>query len=374
MSSLNALGYLVGAGSMSLGVEQAGFTLRTIIETPGYGKNAATWDLNRPELAHSILELDHNDEYFRQWAPYDLDLLYGNPPCGGMSAQTCSRIESPTNNCMRMWIRMVTKARPKLILMENGYQLATDRMAPLLGDLTGVLEDAGYLWNTWQFYGYQVGTPQVRRRMFLFGIREDIEVKNLQLAKSLGDLTSKDRKNVCPTRPHLEDFFGVAPSQEPVVTRSGKTVTQHWYDSPMTLRGNELLLQHHEFITANRRWFTLKEYEAAINKAEAGNKLALREIETIPVWPDCPSEFGGHLFRRPRPIPLDEAGPTVIGDFFLFSPVDLRFLTMRELARLMGYPDEWQFHRCNVKLVAQGIPTHSSRWAAERLRKIVGWN
>jgi DNA (cytosine-5)-methyltransferase 1 len=153
---------------MSLGVEQAGFTLRTIIETPGYGKNAATWDLNRPELAHSILELDHNDEYFRQWAPYDLDLLYGNPPCGGMSAQTCSRIESPTNNCMRMWIRMVVKARPKLILMENGYQLATDRMAPLLGDLTGVLEEAGYQWNTWQFYGYQVGTPQVRRRMFLY--------------------------------------------------------------------------------------------------------------------------------------------------------------------------------------------------------------
>src|SRR5215831_12044045 len=157
MNELNAVGYLVGAGSMTLGIEAAGFKIREIFETSGYSKNARSWDLNRPELRHGVLELDHRSPHFKE--RQGLDLIFGNPPCGGVSNMTQGGVNNKTNVCMRHWLRMVVQGRPRMILMESGYQLDTPRYEKLLKDLTNVLDAHDYWWWTWQFFSYQVGTP-----------------------------------------------------------------------------------------------------------------------------------------------------------------------------------------------------------------------
>jgi site-specific DNA-cytosine methylase len=57
----------------------------------------------------------------------------------------------------------------------------------------------------------------------------------------------------------------------------------------------------------------------------------------------------------------------VLSEFNLAHPTLNRLLTMREMARLMGYPDDWVFHVLHPRLVAQGVPVANARWAASRL-------
>ncbi len=358
---------------MSLGIEAAGFNIAQVWETPGYSKNAATWDLNRPHQRHHVLELDHNNTtHFRSLG--EVDLIYGNPPCGGVSSMTCSRMGSPTNNCMRQWIRMVAPAMPRMILMENGYQLATDRMSPLLGDLTGVLDHYSYHWWTWMFYSWQLGCPQIRRRMFLCALRSDGDdpIRRPDLLY-LNDLTTD--KSAGAVWPHLWDLANVAPSPQPVICEQGWAVTQHWYsDIKNSLRRNELLKEHWDL--ARSSYITMHEYEVAKRKAEQGDKLHAQWLERHAhrLWMDCPREFAGKMhMHRPCRLDWDKPSGAIIGFFKFIHPTVPRFLTMREMARLMGYPDSWQFHALEPHLIAQGIPSMNAAWAADRMLKVAGW-
>lgn len=369
---MNALGYLIGAGSMSLGIEQAGFTVREIWETPGYGKNAQTWALNRPDLPVNLLDLDWQSEHFARYRGVGLDLIYGNPPCGGLSAMTCSRIESPTNNCMRQWIRMVAQAQPRMILMENAFQLATDRIKPLLDDLTSVLDQWGYWWWTWLFYSYQIGTPQIRRRMFLCATQQ--EPKNSQYL-TLHDLPDQRLKTNTPCGPYLADLVGVAPTTEWALTQSGNYVAQHTYDKPeLYAERNKVIQENYEQI--QKRVKTSKDLEIAQAKYDADpdnrdNQKRLKKAQDL-LWPDAPKWFGGMSMHRPSVIKWESAAPAIIGFFKFVHPIDHRLLTMREMARLMGYPDKWNFHELNPSLIAQGIPVNSARWAADRMLRALG--
>lgn len=363
---MHALGYLIGAGSMSLGVEAAGFNLHEIWETPGYAKNAKTWQRNRMEPVN-VLELDYNNTtHFAQRAG-GIDLIYGNPPCGGVSTMTCSRITSPTNVCMQQWVRMVAPAGARMILMENGFQLATSRMEPLLNDLTGVLDHYNYHWWTWMFYSWQIGCPQIRRRMFLCATR-DAPVR-LDLV-DLSDLPQDRRSQWTTDNSSLGrwcwDLQGVAPSPQPVMTRLGQTVTQHWYGDPKAIKYNEYIQEHHERI--GKHFVTRKEYER-----ELGRDLKTAARIKNKVWDECPREWAGMMqCHRPHMMDWDQPAQTIINAYKYGHPIDHRLLTHREMSRLMGFPDDWQFHEMRPHLISQGIPVQNARWAADRLARVAG--
>lgn len=365
---MQSLAYLVGAGSMSIGVENTGFHINEVWETPGYSLNAATWDLNRQDLKHQVVELDANSDHFTKYRNDGIDLLYGNPPCGGLSSMTCSRLESSTNSCMRKWIRMVVKARPRMVLMENAYQLATPRVWPLLSDLAKVLESNGYEWWTWKMYSFQVGTPQVRRRAFLCATLDDI--RNPELIE-LDDIQHKTKDSE-PTWPYLWDLHGVKPSSDPVQTREGRTVTQHGY-GPVTEALEEFFECLPKFRSYEKTWFTApKDSEKLREMASSGDKKAEELLKSRPIWEDCPSVFSGISMFRPFAIRAFSCAPAMIGSWKYIHTFENRVLTMREMARLMGYPDDWEFHEYNPSLIAQGIPVNNAKWAADRMARVVG--
>jgi DNA (cytosine-5)-methyltransferase 1 len=365
---MHSLAYLIGAGSMSLGVERAGFQLEHLYETPGYGKNAQTWTLNRPEVPVNILELDHTSTFFRQHQ--GLDLIYGNPPCGGLSSMTCSRMESPTNLCMRQWIRMVVQAKPRMILMENAYQLATERVKPLLQDLTDVLDSHDYYWWTWMFYSYQVGTPQIRRRMFLCATLDRPRRSDLF---GLDDLPRAGDKTRCPCGVFLDDLIGVRPSSQDVINTRGEAITQHGYDRmDYYTELNRLVGVHRQRLSEPH--VAMRLLEKTRLKAAEGNPLSISQLPNYEkwAWPDMPKQFDGMSMTRPQIIHFDRAAPAMVGFFKFVHPLDDRVLTMREMARLMGYPDSWQFHKLRPHLLAQGVPANSTMWATKRMLAVIG--
>lgn len=360
---MDAIAYLVGAGSMSLGIEQAGFNIREVWETPDYAQNARTWTLNRPSTPARVLELDHQSDHF---VDRQVDLIYGNPPCGGVSSMGTATCENPTNACMRHWIRMVVKGKPRFIIMESGWQLDSERFARLLRDLTNVLDEHGYWWWTWRFFSYQVGTPQRRRRMFLCASLE--EPKNDELL-DLADLQGV-RPETC--RPYLELLKGVEPSPEPVVANNGQRAYQHWWIE-RTRKGNPYLAGRRQMFRDG--YVTPKQLETWRRMAEKdpGKHGRAYEANKAKLWADCPPELNfSQFFTRLLVLDYDTYAPTMIAVDRFVHPEEDRVLTLREMALLMGYPLDWQFHQLRTHFAIQGVPVGNGRWVADRLLKVVG--
>jgi site-specific DNA-cytosine methylase len=362
---MDAVGFLVGAGSMSVGVERAGFRVAQVWETPPYAVNAFCWDLNRPGTRHKVVELDSASAAI----PAGADMVYGNPPCGGVSAMTGSKLDSDTNDQMRHWVRMVARARPRVVLMESGYQLARPLMTRLLADVYNVLDAAGYAarW-TWEFYSYQVGTPQNRRRCFVCATLDPPAEPDLI---GLGDLEGLGKDNA-PSWPWLAPTFGIAPSRHPVTIADGTEVGMHCYNSPRIDRVNEAL--------RGNRWRIAQRYVPPKLMAQLEGMVALnqRSVGAIErarerLWPNCPPVLDfGQEFKRPKVIAPDRAGPTMIGEYIFVHPYEDRMLTMREMASLMGYPLDWAFSKPNPLFVGQGVPVQNASWAAARLAVVAG--
>jgi DNA (cytosine-5)-methyltransferase 1 len=368
---MNAVAYLIGAGSFTLGVQAAGFDLLQVWETPGYAKNAQTWNLNRPDLPVRVVDLDWESDHFeRHYGRGNVDLIFGNPPCGGLSSMTGMRLNSPTNNCMRQWMRMVVRARPRMILMENAYQIAVDRCKPILDDLTDVLDAEGYWWWTWLFYSYQLGCPQIRRRAFVCAVveppaREDlVELFDLPADRDFSDPR-------CHTKTWIWDLEHVAPSPEPVTSAAGLRVPQHWYRE-RSLEWVEEAAKHRDryktgYCTPHEWARMMKLYEE--NPTIAAHKKLMKLRSKY--WHDPPKILNNimHCYRPQIPL-WDGPANAIIGEYKYLHPNQDRLLTMREMARLMGYPDNWLFHQLDPHLIAQGIPSQNAYWAATRMRQI----
>lgn len=374
---MEAVAYLIGAGSFTLGVEAAGFRIREVWETSGYGKNAKTWNLNRPEMPVNILELDHtNTSHFIQRG--QTHLIFGNPPCGGLSAMTGSHLSSETNTCMRQWMRMVAPAQPAMILMENGYQLAMPRCQVLLDDLTNVLDEHHYNWGTWEFYSYQVGCPQIRRRMFLWAIHEQVPIVQPQLV-SLYDLPQCSKKGVPQNAQiwtYLWDLADTPPAEGWVQASTGQWMQQHWYggNTAKVLDANRELEKHSARVRG--KYFSPADYMRQYRKAVAGDEAARKWCEKnfSKTWAECPSHFGSTFAsHRPHAPTWDAPCGAIIGAYRYVHPTCDRLLTQREMARIMGYPDSWNFHELSPYLIAQGIPAMNAYWAADRMVRMVGW-
>lgn len=363
MFSIDAVAYLIGSGSMSIGVEQAGYTIRKIYETPGYSKNAKTWDINKPDLKHEVLEMDSAE---RIPDAQGVDLIYGNPPCGGMSNITGAHSSSPTNEIMIKWLKVCVNTRPRMILMENAYQIATKNGEPILRRLMSIAESAGYHAWVWEFFSWQLGCPQRRRRAFFCATLDKPNPNKISL---------EDLPQTCPgdlsVMDWLWDLEKVTPSPNPVYSMLGHEVTMHWWDNT-GVKVSELLPEH--FDIATKLFVVKRQYEKLMNSSKSSDKSKLKRVIADGLyWENAPQIFDSMMeFRKPKLIPLFGPINTVVSDFVLVHPTVKRLLTMRENARLMGYPDHWKFHNCKANLVAQGVPAINAKWAAKRIRETVG--
>lgn len=275
---------------------------------------------------------------------------------------TGSKLESPTNNCMVEWAAMVAKAQPKHFLMENAHQLALPRCKPLYDKVSSIFRENGYYVWHWSFMSWQVGAPQLRRRMFLVGSKD----KPRDDVMDLSDLPSDDVVGAC--KPYLQDLFGIEPSEQNVVTQRGATLTQHTYDTYGWLRTNHLR-EHSPLIRSYVGTAYLLPDEAE-KLSMSDSPADKKRLERTKIWYDSPKNFVGKMHAmRPRHVSLDKPVGAIIGVFQHLHPIDDRLLTMRELARLMGYPDNWEFHTIRPHLIAQGVPAFNSKWAVKRLQE-----
>lgn len=168
---LTAISLFAGAGGMTLGLEQAGFT--TLLATDCERASEATFRKNFPNTPFLLRDVRHltQKEIKQAVGTQQVDLVVGGPPCQGFSTLGDQNPADPRNGLFWCFLRIVRWLDPSCILMENVNYLRTQYGGRYEREITSAIERLGYRVVVTTLNAADYGVPQVRKRVFFFGTK-----------------------------------------------------------------------------------------------------------------------------------------------------------------------------------------------------------
>jgi DNA (cytosine-5)-methyltransferase 1 len=239
-----------------------------------------------------------------------VDVIVGGPPCQGFSPLNMRGVGLERRTLWREYLRALEEARPDAFLMENVPQLllsaeyvafkkAAERLGFKIED--GVLNAADF------------GVPQTRKRAIAIGSflgTPELPVGNRQ---PLGSASSKAR-----TWRTVRDAIGDLP---------GQPTGENWHNA------------------RNPRPLSIERYETIPLEGEGRFDLAARRPDITPACWLRKKSGSTDVFGR---LWWDKPAYTIRTEFFkpekgrYLHPTEHRPITVREAARLMSFPDDFQ--------------------------------
>lgn len=176
-----------GAGGLDLGLVKAGFRNKLCVEIDEASQktllaNHPKWKLATPGDIHELTP----DHLMRQAGvePRELSLLAGGPPCQPFSKSgywvtgDTSRLSDPRAKTLRAYLDLVREAQPEVLLLENvkgiafsnkdeGLQLLVDELNEI-----NSLKKTKYIPHVIALNAADYGVPQLRERVFIIASRD----------------------------------------------------------------------------------------------------------------------------------------------------------------------------------------------------------
>jgi DNA (cytosine-5)-methyltransferase 1 len=175
-----AVDLFAGAGGMSLGFEQAGFDVVAAVELDPI--HAATHHFNFPMttmIAQSVVGLSAHTVL--QHIPESslgcgVDVVFGGAPCQGFSLIGQRMFDDPRNMLVKHFVRLVVELDAKYFVFENVKGLTVGRHSKFLHLLISEFNECGYdVTDPWRVLNAQnYGVPQHRERLFLLGAKSGL--------------------------------------------------------------------------------------------------------------------------------------------------------------------------------------------------------
>ena len=310
-----------GVGGLSLGARAAGFN---VVASFDYDPIlSSSYIHNFPDTPVILDDLSSVDgESIVNVAGGLVDGVVGGPPCQGFSAIGRRNRSDPRSQLLQHFFRIVREVRPIFFVMENVTGLA-------YADARGVLEKALRLVkNEYEILGpvmlnaADFGAATKRLRLFVIGVHKD-----------RGEALTMDnfvplRQPPATVRAAISDIESAVAVGEHdgfdvwKVVRRGRP-----YDYARGLRSEDLLFTGHRF-TAHT-----KAVVDRFDKVPPGGVDVVGRHPRL-AWPgQCPTLRAGTgpdrgSYQSVRPIHPDQP----------------RVITVREAARLQGFPDGHRFH------------------------------
>lgn len=329
-----AIDLFCGAGGMSLGFEQAGFDVLLAVDYDRY--HVATHHRNFPygQVIHgSVADLHGEEILSRVGRP--VDVIFGGPPCQGFSHMGLRDLLDPRSTLVAQFARVVAEVLPKAFVMENVPGMRTGKTAAIFEDAIERFRKAGYVitWPPRRLNAKDFGVPQDRERLIVIGCRKDLGVtiqypegrckgqpERPTVLEAIGDLpvpaTTGDTQPYPPLPSDASAYAAVARGlrQDP----SDKSRERVWATEMCT---GCAPVVHSEAVSALYA-------ETPPGQMVPGHKLPRLAPNGISptLRAGSNSERGSHT--APRPV----------------HPIYPRCITVREAARLHGYPDWFLFY------------------------------
>jgi DNA (cytosine-5)-methyltransferase 1 len=347
-----AIDLFSGAGGASLGLVRAGWDLRlasdfnqacSLTHRANLPGEFITGDLRDVDAAKVMTAADVT--------PGELDVMFAGPPCQGFSIIGSRVVWDKRNNLFREVLRLASEVRPRCVVIENVPGLVTLAGGAYLRAILQGLDEAGYEAACAELLAAQYGAPQMRWRLIIIGWRKDLGIpagygfpQPTAGKAAIGDLLP----NVTIPQWQLAEFVTTAQaiSDLPPV-EAGEEATK--YVGPP--KG-----PYQELMRAGLGDELSNHYAARLSEA---NLARLRHIKPGQDWRDLPFELlpagmqralrKDHT-RRYRRMTWDGIPRAVITRFRdpksgeYTHPEQNRTITIREAARLQGFPDSFVFH------------------------------
>ena len=158
-----------GAGGQALGLEMAGFSHAALVE---YERDYCEC-LKRNRPGWNVVCRDVRDFDGR---PYrgEVDLLAGGVPCPPFSVAGKQLGEDDERDLFPEMLRLVDEIAPRAVMIENVRGLLDPKFDPYREVILGRLGGLGYHTHIQLLQSSDYGVPQLRPRVVIVGIRKDL--------------------------------------------------------------------------------------------------------------------------------------------------------------------------------------------------------
>ncbi len=333
---MNVISLFSGCGGLDLGFERAGFNVSvanefdpTIFET---------FKANHPNT--HLIEGDIRQVTKEDIAPFldngEVDGIIGGPPCQSWSeAGSLRGIKDARGQLFFDYIRILKEFKPKFFLAENVSGMLANRHSDAVKNIIKMFEEAGYDVSLTLVNAKDYGVAEERKRVFYIGFRNDLKVKFVFPKGS-----TVDDKNKLTLRDVIWDL------QETAVPSANKN--KH---NPKAINSNEYFTGAFSpiFMSRNR----VRSWDEQAFTVQASG----RQCQLHPQAPkmvkfdknDCRFVEGQeHLYRR---------------------------MTIREVARIQGFPDDFQFIYTDTnnayKMIGNAVPVNLAYEIAVAIRDVL---
>ncbi|MBW4561367.1 MAG: DNA cytosine methyltransferase [Mojavia pulchra JT2-VF2] len=377
-----AIDLFAGAGGLSLGFEQAGFDVKAAVEIDPV--HAAVHKFNFPYcvvLPCSITELSGKDIRERSGiGNQNIEIIISGSPCQGYSYMGRRVLDDPRNFLVKDFIRLVLELKPSYFVFENVKGFTVSKYQSFLDELIETFSNNNYHiclpWKVLNAAYY--GIPQKRERLFLIGAKKGCVLPEYP-APCSQPLFAKLANPILPPTPSCWDALKDLPEAEEFeeLVYSDCVETEKWSNPSHYGREMRCLDDSSWHFGYRRNWnpflltSSIRTNHSPISRArfhatEQGKKepvshffkLAENGIaNTLRAGTDA--AHGSHT--SPRPIHYS-------------SP---RCITVREMARLHGFPDWFRFHITKwhgARQVGNSVPPPLARAIATEIMKCLGMN
>ncbi|QNN45360.1 DNA cytosine methyltransferase [Thermomonas brevis] len=366
-----------GVGGLSLGFEQAGFDVVAAVEIDPV--HAAAHAYNFPNCAvipRSVTDLTGAE--IRRAAGIGLrsvDVVFGGAPCQGFSLIGQRAMDDPRNSLVRDFVRIVSELEADYFVFENVKGLTIGKHRRFLDEIILEFGRIGYdVLEDWKVLNAcNFGVPQDRQRLFLLGAK-----RGMKLPEYPAHITSKPGSNgKLPTAPTcaeaLEDLPDAERFEQLILTdeiKAKKRAAKSDYSKLMRCETPEGWAFGYK-----RKW----DEDILTSSMRSGHTEVSRErfARTKPGEVEPVSRF----FKLPPhgvSNTLRAGTDSARGAFTSPRPIHYKWnrcVTVREMARLHGFPDWFRFHETKwhgARQIGNSVPPPLARAVASQIMSAIG--
>ncbi|MHB1958115.1 MAG: DNA cytosine methyltransferase [Acidobacteriaceae bacterium] len=364
-----------GVGGLGLGFEQAGFDVAGAVEIDPI--HSAVHKFNFPEtrvLSRTIEGLTAKE--IRQLLDIGsrrVDCVFGGPPCQGFSLIGRRALEDPRNRLVENFVNLVADLDAQTFVFENVKGLTVGLHKRLLIELVDAFDQAGYNvrlpWRVLDAANF--GVPQHRERIILLGAKKGARLPEYPAPPT----NPADRPmplNYLPIGPTCEDAIGDLPNAESFAS----LINTDWVRTSAFKKPSEyaMALRCVASDVGNLGYSRVWDPEVLTSSARTVHTSISRRrfLETPPGTVEPISRFF-KLSPSGLSNTLRAGTDGARGAFTSPRPIHYaypRCITVREMARLHGFPDWFRFHATKwhgARQIGNSVPPPLARVIAESI-------
>ena len=336
-----------GAGGLSLGFEEAGFS--SVLAIDKWNDAIITYNKNRENKCGTTVDIHNfsNTQLLDYKNKYNIQGIIGGPPCQGFSLVGTRQTNDPRNSLYIEYVRFVSIINPEFFVLENVPGLLSMEKGKFKEDIIERFSQLGYNVNYQVLRASDYGVPQSRKRVFFIGLRKDI------FKDEFFDFNLIKHKKVVSTEEAISDLPSLTDVEE----------AKYYLQSPMNdyqklMRIKSNILYNH--VRTNHTDKTIK----IISMVPDGGTIKDLPEEYYKV-----RNYNAAFKRMNSKLP---SGTIDCGHRNYFHYRLNRIPTVRESARIQSFPDTYIFYGSKTSQYTQvgnAVPPLLAKSIAETILK-----